>query len=60
MSQNKQPHEGHENHMCTLKKEGYTLENYLEHARDAKFVCKGCWRVAAKKENLCDPIPIPE
>ncbi|MHC4693649.1 MAG: hypothetical protein ACYS67_12980 [Planctomycetota bacterium] len=52
------PHPGHERHLCLLANLGYQTqytEAYQTLVRDGKFVCKGCGRVAADKENLCKP-----
>jgi hypothetical protein len=26
--------------------------------KDAKFICKGCGRVAVAEANLCEPVPL--
>ena len=52
------PHPGHERHLCLLANLGYQAQYtgaYNALVRDGKFVCKGCGRVAADKENLCRP-----
>jgi hypothetical protein len=33
-------------------------EAYKALIRDGKFMCNGCGRVAANKENLCDPVEL--
>jgi hypothetical protein len=33
-------------------------DQYAHLVRDPQFVCKSCGRVAANKENLCDPTPL--
>ena len=54
----KMPHSQHEKHLCFLHNTGHlnhSIENYKALVRGAKFICKGCGRVAADKGNLCDP-----
>ncbi|MCX8117596.1 MAG: hypothetical protein N3G78_06690 [Desulfobacterota bacterium] len=48
------PHEGHERHLCELRK-SMTQEEYKELIRDAKYFCQHCGRAAARGENLCFP-----
>lgn len=51
-------HIGHENHLCSLVGGGITLDEYRKLVRNAAFVCRLCGRVAAKSENLCDPVSL--
>ena len=48
-------HEGHENHICELMKNKVPLNEIKPLVTDAKYICKGCGRAAAKAENLCAP-----
>ncbi len=51
--------ENHEKHLCRLYGSGLHKQDpdqYAHLVRDPKFVCKSCGRVAAARENLCDPI----
>jgi hypothetical protein len=52
-------HEGHEKHLCWL-----TLERRMDEvaklAKDAKYMCFVCGRVAANAENLCEPVQIED
>jgi hypothetical protein len=55
------PHEGHQYHLCYLHNTGFVQKNladYKKIVKNAKYVCKSCGRVAAKKENLCAPVPL--
>lgn len=53
------PHIGHKNHLCDLAEQGQiTLEQMKALVRDPKFICRKCGRVAAKEENLCEPVPL--
>ena len=52
------PHLGHVNHLCDMAKRGVDLNTYKELVRDPKFICRKCGRVAAKEENLCEPVPL--
>jgi len=48
------PHEGHDQHLCELRKR-MTLDQYRNLIREAKYFCQHCGRSAAKSENLCFP-----
>ena len=51
------PHVGHRNHLCDLAEQGnITLDQMKELVRNPKFICRKCGRVAAKEENLCEPV----
>jgi hypothetical protein len=52
------PHSGHEDHMCYLVNIKTDLSKLKEIARDPKFICKNCARVAADKKHLCNPVKI--
>jgi len=44
--------------LCDLESNGFIkskFKEYKELVRHGKYVCKGCGRVARKKENLCEP-----
>jgi len=48
------PHEGHDQHLCELRKR-MTLDQYRNLIREAKYFCQHCGRSATKSENLCFP-----
>jgi hypothetical protein len=51
----------HDRHLCKLYGEGMhknSPDQYAHLVRRPEFVCKSCGRVAAKKENLCNPMPL--
>jgi hypothetical protein len=50
----KVPHEGHERHLCELRK-NMTQEKYKSLIRNAQYFCQHCGRSAANSENLCFP-----
>lgn len=52
------PHSGHEDHMCYLVNIKTDLSKLKEIARDPKFICKHCARVAGDKKHLCNPVKI--
>ncbi|UCB61634.1 MAG: hypothetical protein JSW72_08290 [Candidatus Bathyarchaeota archaeon] len=55
----KMPHLGHGKHLCHLVEyKGVEIKEYKPLVKKAKFLCKNCGRVAAKEENLCEPIPL--
>jgi hypothetical protein len=61
MAKQKMPHAGHEGHLCYLNNMGMQLSQpaqYKELVRDAKYLCRVCGRVAAKKANLCKPVKL--
>ncbi|MCX6641761.1 MAG: hypothetical protein NTV15_00030 [Candidatus Bathyarchaeota archaeon] len=53
-----QPHAGHEKHLCKMVEEKTPTEKLKPLVKNAKFICKGCGRVAVKAENLCAPEPL--
>ena len=58
MAEIKMPHPEHEEHLCLLQNVGYlktNLNDFKKLAKDGKFICKGCGRVAANEKNLCAP-----
>ena len=52
------PHLGHSKHLCEMAKRGEDLETFKSLVRNPKFICKKCGRVAAKEENLCEPVTL--
>jgi hypothetical protein len=54
----KMPHSGHEAHMCYLVNIKTDISKLKEIVKDPKFMCKNCARVAADKENLCNPVKL--
>jgi len=50
-----QPHPGHEKHLCKMVEDKVPIEKIKPLVKDAKYICKGCMRTAAKAENLCAP-----
>jgi len=52
------PHPGHEKHLCKMVEDKTPMEKIKPLVKDAKYICKGCKRVAAKAENLCAPEPL--
>jgi hypothetical protein len=57
--QEKMPHLGHGNHLCHLVDYvGVDIKSYKPLVKNGKFLCKKCGRVAAKEENLCEPIKL--
>ena len=44
--------------LCELEKNGFLDKNFKDYkklVRHGKFVCRGCGRVARRKQNLCNP-----
>ena len=53
------PHLGHGKHLCHLVEyQGIDIKEYKPLVKNAKFLCKVCGRVAAKDENLCEPVEL--
>ncbi|WP_455363645.1 hypothetical protein [[Eubacterium] cellulosolvens] len=51
-------HSNHEKHLCSMVTWGAALSEYKELVKNPKFICMECGRLAAKEENLCEPIPL--
>ena len=51
---------GHSEKMCAMAccPCNLDLEKIKALAKDAKFICESCGRVAAEKKNLCQPVPL--
>ncbi|HPO37417.1 MAG TPA: hypothetical protein PLU38_00230 [Kiritimatiellia bacterium] len=47
----------HEGHLCLLASQA-KFETIKTLAKDPKFICFNCGRVADKAENLCNPMPL--
>ncbi len=47
----------HEGHLCVLASKG-ELSRVGELARQPKFICFNCGRVAGCAENLCNPMSL--
>ncbi|MDD2460081.1 MAG: hypothetical protein WC328_02850 [Kiritimatiellia bacterium] len=47
----------HEGHLCLLASQA-KFETIKTLAKDPKFICFNCGRVADKEENLCNPMPL--
>lgn len=53
------PHIGHGRHLCHLVEAmGIDIDEYKKLIKNAKFLCRNCGRVAAKEDNLCEPIKL--
>jgi len=48
---------GHKGHICVLVSEG-RFEDIRELVNSPKYLCFNCGRVADKKTNLCNPMPL--
>jgi hypothetical protein len=52
-------HLGHGEHLCHLVEDmGINIDEYKKLIKNPKFLCKKCGRVAARAENLCEPIKL--
>ncbi len=51
-------HLGHAKHLCNLAQQGIELFEYKKYVKNPKYICKKCGRVAAKEENLCEPVKL--
>ncbi len=49
--------EAHKGHICVLASQKM-FDTIKQLARDPKFVCFNCGRVAASDKNLCNPMPL--
>ena len=47
----------HQQHLCVLV-EARQMQTVADLARDGKYICGRCGRVAAKPENLCEPVKL--
>ena len=47
----------HKGHFCVLASAG-RFEEIKALAKEPKFICFNCGRVADKEENLCNPMPL--
>jgi len=47
----------HKKHLCELV-QTRQMETVAELARDGQYICRLCGRVAAKAENLCEPVKL--
>ena len=53
------PHIGHRMHLCDMVEKGeISLDQMKALVKDPKFICRKCGRVAARAENLCEPVPL--
>jgi hypothetical protein len=50
-----QLHPEHDKHLCYLAEQNTATEKLKPLVKNAKYICKGCGRAAAKAENLCSP-----
>ena len=53
----------HSQHLCYIychRLHDKDAEQFEEMLKDAKYLCLGCDRMAKNKENLCEPVKIPE
>ena len=48
---------GHLGHLCVLASEG-RFDEIKRVAKDPKFICFNCGRVADSEKNLCNPMPL--
>lgn len=51
----------HKKHLCQLYSDELHKtqpQQYAHLVKDPQFVCKSCGRVAAAKQNLCEPTPL--
>jgi hypothetical protein len=53
-----QSHSGHDKHLCYLAEQNAAAEQLKPLVKNAKYICRGCGRAAAKAENLCSPEPL--
>lgn len=49
----------HEGHLCVLASRG-KFQEIKDLAREPRFICFNCGRVAACGANLCNPMPLGE
>lgn len=61
MSDVKQPHPGHDKHLCylsNLRFQDSNPEDYKALIKSAQYFCKNCGRAAASANNLCKPVKL--
>ena len=56
----KKPRDSHGAKMCAMTccPCHLDIEKLKPLVKNAKFICKACGRVAAKKKDLCRPVPL--
>jgi len=54
----KMPHAGHEKHMCYMVNVRTSMSELKKIAKDPKFICKNCARVAREGKHLCNPVKL--
>jgi len=47
----------HKGHLCVLASAA-RFEEIIALAKEPRFICFNCGRVADKAENLCNPMPL--
>ena len=52
------PHAGHEAHLCYLVNMRTSITELKKIAKDAKYICRNCARVANDKKHLCNPVKL--
>jgi len=58
MTENEQPHPGHDKHLCylnNLRFQESNPEDFKAIVKNAQFYCLNCGRAAADSKNLCKP-----
>jgi hypothetical protein len=58
MMAKKMPHAGHEKHMCYMVNVRTSISELKKIAKDPKFICKNCARVAREGKHLCNPVKL--
>lgn len=61
MAKVKNPHPGHDKHLCYLANMHFQWTNpkdFKSLVRNPKFMCKLCGRAAASDKNLCKPVKL--
>ena len=51
-------HTNHEKHLCQIFEGGVAVDQWKGLVKEGKYFCRKCGRVAAKAENVCDPVPL--
>lgn len=54
---NCEPHQHHEKHLCGLVERKQMLA-VAQLAKNGRYICAMCGRVAASSENLCSPVEL--